>query len=282
MFYSDRLVKAAAGAVAGSLLLGGGLLFAMDPDPASPAAAGTSRSAGAKAEGNSVSAFGLGGEAVVVPGLGLDGPANLGVNATNKGSSVSSGATGTASGPGKAQGAAATAGANGAKGASGTVGAGGAGGNVGTGGGSTGGGAQFKPPAGPNAPAAPKAPNVAVPQSVSREGSFTVVVPAVAGQAYRLCVSGNVDEDGAARCQVVDIPGAKGVTLTLTYSGNASAQAPKFTPGTCSGGSTVTVAGLTPGAKVKATVKSSSAPDKTVSAGVAGKNSSVTASLCKA
>jgi len=254
----------------------------MDPDPASPAAAGTSRSAGAKAEGNSVSAFGLGGEAVVVPGLGLDGPANLRVDGANKGSSVSSGATGTASGPGKAQGAAATAGANGTKGASGTVGAGGAGGNVGTGGGSTGGGAQFKPPAGPNAPAAPKAPTVAVPQSVSRDGSFTVAVPAVAGQAYRLCVSGNVDEHGTEKCRVVDIPGAKGVTLTLTYSGNASAQPPKFTPGTCAGGSTVTVAGLTPGAQVKAIVKSSSAPDKTVSASVAGKNSSVSASLCKA
>jgi hypothetical protein len=274
MFSSDRVVKMAAGAVAGSLLLGGGLLFAMEPD-SSPATAGTSRAAGAKVGGGSASAFGLGGEAGIVPGLGVDSPGSLGVGAAKQGSTVSSGATGTGSGPAKGQGAFTTAGANGTRGASGTFGGGT------SGGGSSNGGAQVTPPGSPKAPSVPKAPTVAVPQSVSREGSVTVAVPAVAGQAYDLCASGDVAGDGAGRCVPIVVDGTKGATLTLTWSGNASAQAPKVTPGTCNGGSTITVSGVTPGSQVKATFRSGSDRPSEVTSVVKGKNASGTASFCK-
>ncbi|MDQ4069314.1 MAG: hypothetical protein M3203_07575 [Actinomycetota bacterium] len=89
----------------------------------------------------------------------------------------------------------------------------------------------------------------------------------------KLCLSGTA----ANGCETVTVPAVRPVELTLTYSGNAGAEAPKFTTARCDGGMSVGVSGLAPGATLTVIVEG-----KRVSAKVPNRSAGQTASLCDA
>lgn len=115
--------------------------------------------------------------------------------------------------------------------------------------------------------------SVAVPNSAYEHGSASVVVPGTDRVSKKLCVIGTV----ANKCETLTVPAVQAVTLTVSYSGNASTVAPTFTPGTCSGGASVAVAGVTPGTTVSADVNG-----RRVSVTVPSRGETETASLCDA
>jgi hypothetical protein len=100
-----------------------------------------------------------------------------------------------------------------------------------------------------------------------------VVVPGTAGDSQELCLSGTL----ANKCRTVKVPPTKSVTLTISYSGNASVPAPTFTVNRCDRGLQIGVNGLTPGSNVKA-----SAEGSTLSADLSSNEVGQTASFCKA
>jgi hypothetical protein len=136
-------------------------------------------------------------------------------------------------------------------------------------------------PSGPGVPSPSPSPDVrgvdvpAAPSGASTysHGSFTVAVPGTDRVSKKLCLSGTA----ANGCQTVTVAALKPLDLTFAYSANAGGEAPTFTPASCPGGMTLTVAGLTPGAKVTV-----SANGKQVSATVPDHSTHQTASLCDA
>jgi hypothetical protein len=94
---------------------------------------------------------------------------------------------------------------------------------------------------------APTAPSDVTAQG---HGTFTVAVPGTGRVSKKVCLSGTA----ANKCQTVTVPAVQPVDLVVNYSGNAEATPPTFTPAACPGGIAVTVAGLTPGATLSATV----------------------------
>ncbi len=146
------------------------------------------------------------------------------------------------------------------------------GGGGGTGGGNTGGSGGNGGGTTPGTPGLPAAPTVAAPESLHSHGSFTVAVPPTSGVSKQLCLSGEVDH-----CQKITLPATPGTTLRVSYSGNASAKAPTFTPVSCRGGTGVTVSGVTPGTIVTVEVGSAR-----LSVTLRQGERSQTASLCDA
>ena len=162
------------------------------------------------------------------------------------------------------------------------------GGSGGTGGGDTGGspppggsGGGTPPPQGGwsvTAPAAPGAPAVTRPTAPSSasahsEGTFTLTVPGTGRVSKKLCLSGTA----ANRCQTITVPAVRPVELTVTYSGNAGVEAPRFTTAPCPGGASVGVSGLSPGATLAVVVEG-----RRVSVTVPERGAHQTASLCDA
>jgi hypothetical protein len=103
-------------------------------------------------------------------------------------------------------------------------------------------------------------------------GTYTVVVPGSLAVSKQLCLSGAVE-----RCKTVSVPALQPIVLTVSYTSNISTEAPTFTVGTCAGGYSVGVAGLSPGASVTASANGSSR-----GATVPAKDVTETASLCDA
>lgn len=95
---------------------------------------------------------------------------------------------------------------------------------------------------GVTAPAVPTAPSSV---SLHRQGSYTLVVPGTPSVNKNLCLSGEVN-----RCRNLSVPALQGATVTVRYSGNASASAPTFGVFPCEGGLGVTLSGITPGTSV--------------------------------
>jgi hypothetical protein len=109
--------------------------------------------------------------------------------------------------------------------------------------------------------------------AVYENGTYSVVVPGTAGDSQQLCLSGTL----ANKCRTVKVPATKSVTLTISYTGNASAPAPTFTVNRCDRGLQIGVNGLTPGSMVKA-----NAEGTTLSADLSSTEVGQTASFCKA
>ena len=120
----------------------------------------------------------------------------------------------------------------------------------------------------------PAAPSATTPTGVKvyESGTYSVVVPGTAGDAQQLCLSGLVD-----KCRTVKVPATKSVTLTISYTGNASAPAPTFTVNRCDRGLQIGVNGLTPGSTVN-----TNAEGTTLSANLTSTEVGQTASFCKA
>lgn len=106
----------------------------------------------------------------------------------------------------------------------------------------------------PGMPEVPGVPDIGVPipadpvgdgLAAFDHGRYTITIPGTAPITKQLCLSGAVD-----RCTTVSVGALEPVTFAVSYSSNISRTPPTFTPGLCSGGFTVTVAGLTPGATV--------------------------------
>jgi hypothetical protein len=108
--------------------------------------------------------------------------------------------------------------------------------------------------------------------SIYHYASYSVVVPGTPADSQRLCLSGTL----VNKCVTVVVPETKSVTLTISYSANASTQAPVFTVGSCNRGYSIGVSGLTPGATVSAT-----AAGKTLSEKIDSKQAHQSASFCK-
>lgn len=81
--------------------------------------------------------------------------------------------------------------------------------------------------------------------SLSREGSYTLVVPGTTAVSKQLCLKGEVN-----KCQTVSVPALESQEVEVRYSGNASASVPNYSVGWCPGGLGVTVSGITPGTTV--------------------------------
>ena len=81
--------------------------------------------------------------------------------------------------------------------------------------------------------------------SLSREGSYTLVVPGTTAVSKQLCLKGEVN-----KCQTVSVPALESQEVKVRYSGNASASVPIYSVGRCPGGLGVTVSGITPGTTV--------------------------------
>jgi hypothetical protein len=118
---------------------------------------------------------------------------------------------------------------------------------------------------------APSAPSTPQGVSAHSHGSFTVAVPGTGTVSKRLCLSGTA----VNKCQTITVPAVQPVNLTLSFAGSTGAQAPEFTPGSCPGGASVTVSGLTPGATVTVGMNGNQ-----LSATVSERGASQTASLC--
>ena len=163
-------------------------------------------------------------------------------------------------------------------GGSGGTGGGNTGGSTapgGSGGGtppSQGGGWSVTPPAAPDVPSvtAPGTPSSA---SAYSQGSLTLTVPGTAKVSKKLCLTGSA----LNKCQTITVPAVRPVELTVSYSGNAGVEAPKFSSAPCEGGMSVGVSGLTPGATLTVVVEG-----KRVSATVPERSAHQTASLCDA
>ena len=205
---------------------------------------------------------------------GRGGPAApfAGTRASSNGGAGGGPSGGSASGGGTVQAPSggslgAGSGSSGGSGGSGTT----PGGAPGSGGNTPGGAVSISP--GP-APTAPETNVPPAPSSLSAhsEGSFTVVVPGSDRVSKKLCLSGTV----AIKCQTITVAAVRPVELTVAFSGNAGTDKATFTPASCPGGVSVTVAPLTPGATVTVTVNGK----KTLSATVPERGVQQTASLC--
>jgi hypothetical protein len=282
--------KLAVGAAAAVVLAGGAATVAVRDDQGSGGGAGRRPGSSAAAE---IVTDGSGTEVVIDPITGAvrvvprPGGAGTAVVAQPHGAAGASGqpsagaqlsgsGNGTVnrsggSGARLAVGGGATGGPNGGSGGGGAAGGSG-GGSGGGGGASAGGGGGIAVPSAPelSAPAVPSAPERT---STHAQGSFTAVVPGTDKVSKKLCLSGDVGN----RCQTITVPALRPVELTMSFTGNAGASAPTFTPGSCPGGASITVAGLTPGATVKVT-----ANGRQLSATVPERGGSQTASLCDA
>ena len=121
----------------------------------------------------------------------------------------------------------------------------------------------------------PAPPSATTPTGVAvyENGTYSVVVPGTAGDSQQLCLSGTL----ANKCRIVKVPPTKSVTLTISYTGNASAPAPTFTVNRCDRGLQIGVNGLTPGSTVN-----TNAEGTTLSANLTASEVGQTASFCKA
>jgi hypothetical protein len=121
----------------------------------------------------------------------------------------------------------------------------------------------------------PAPPSATLPTGVAvyESGTYSVVVPGTAGDDQKLCLSGTL----ANRCRTIKVPPTKSVTLTISYTGNASVSAPTFTVNRCERGFQIGANGLTPGTTVNA-----SAEGNTLSANLTSSEVGQTASFCKA
>jgi hypothetical protein len=101
--------------------------------------------------------------------------------------------------------------------------------------------------------------------------TFPLVVPATPGLTKHFCFG----IDGNVTCKPIIVPSTGTMNMSMSFSGNASLLAPTFTPNACAGGYSITLSGVTPGAKVQASIAGLSATDS-----IASQGKSVTASLC--
>jgi len=106
-------------------------------------------------------------------------------------------------------------------------------------------------------------------------GTYSLAVPGIPGAKKTFCLSGTV----ANECQVVVVPTTGAMILTLSYSSNAGQTPPVFTPGLCTGGLSIGLAGMTPGATVSASVSGQSTATS-ASESVPSKAETETASVC--
>jgi hypothetical protein len=174
-------------------------------------------------------------------------------DANVSGSGLSGGASTKAGTPAGATAGATTSGSPSAPGSIGTSsGVSGVGASIVTGGPgapiSTGGSTGSQQPSGGSGGSGVTAPTVpSAPSGVSlhRQGSHTLVVPGTPSVNKKLCLSGEVN-----RCRNLSVPALQGATVTVKYSGNASASAPTFGTFPCEGGLGVTLTGITPGTSV--------------------------------
>jgi hypothetical protein len=110
--------------------------------------------------------------------------------------------------------------------------------------------------------------------STYAHGSYSVIIPATPGGSREVCLEGSRIN---RKCRTVEVPETSSVKLTISFTGNASVTAPEFTVGSCDGGYSIRVGGLTPGATVTATANAKTPLSETVNS----KDEYLTASICK-
>ena len=191
------------------------------PGPGGQASASGSTAGGAAATGSATAG-----------GTTAKGSAGTGTAGAGATAGSATGASGSASG------------ASGS--ATGSAGGGGAttpsGGGSGSGGGAGSGGQGVTTTTVPATPPVPTAPSG---ESLYAAGQYDLVVPGTASVSKKLCLRGEVN-----RCRTINVPALTKVTVTLSYSGNASASVPTYAVTPCKGGLGVTVSGVTPGTNV--------------------------------
>ena len=101
--------------------------------------------------------------------------------------------------------------------------------------------------------------------------SFPLVIPATPGVTKHFCFG----IDGSATCRPIIVPATGTMNMSMSFTANTSLLAPTFTPNSCTGGYSITLSGVTPGAMVQATVAGLS-----VSPDIDSHGKSVRASLC--
>ncbi len=214
----------------------------VDPATLAPGPGGQASASGSTAGGAAATGPATAGGATATGSAGA-GTAGAGATAGAATGPTAGGATGAS---GSATGAAGGAGGAGAGGGATTPSGGGSAPGSGSGSGSGGGaGSGGQGVTTTTVPATPPVPTAPSGESLYAAGQYDLVVPGTASVSKKLCLRGEVN-----RCRTINVPALTKVTVTLSYSGNASASVPTYAVTPCKGGLGVTVSGVTPGTNV--------------------------------